>query len=174
MLKLFRPDYYIKSYQQLDPEVLRKKGIKLLICDIDNTLVGHDDPEVTAEVRQFATKIEKAGIELVLISNNTVERARAFAQQLQVAYYGFAKKPFRITYQQVLKDYKLQNTEIASLGDQLLTDVLGSRRMGFFTILADPLYSEDNNYTKVNRLIERLVYKCLRSQGYLRKGEYYD
>lgn len=39
MLKLFTPNYYIRKYTSLRPEFLKEKGIKLLVCDIDNTLV---------------------------------------------------------------------------------------------------------------------------------------
>ena len=42
MLKLFTPDYYIHSFSALRPEYLLEHGIRLLVCDIDNTLVPHD------------------------------------------------------------------------------------------------------------------------------------
>ena len=42
MLKLFTPDYYIHSFAALRPQYLKEHGIRLLVCDIDNTLVPHD------------------------------------------------------------------------------------------------------------------------------------
>ena len=43
-MKLFTPDYYVESYRALDVERLKQHGIRLLVCDIDNTLAAHDEP----------------------------------------------------------------------------------------------------------------------------------
>ena len=45
MRKLFTPDWYIRSYRNLDLERLVQSGIRVLVCDIDNTLVEHDVAE---------------------------------------------------------------------------------------------------------------------------------
>ena len=44
-MKLFTPDYYVESYRAIDLERLKRQGIALLVCDIDNTLVPHDHAE---------------------------------------------------------------------------------------------------------------------------------
>ena len=41
-MKLFTPDYYVESYRALDLERLKRHGIRVLVCDIDNTLAAHD------------------------------------------------------------------------------------------------------------------------------------
>lgn len=38
--KLFAPDYYIRTYRDLNLERLKQRNIKVLVCDIDNTLVA--------------------------------------------------------------------------------------------------------------------------------------
>ena len=172
MLRLFKPDHYIENFQQFNLERLKEKGIKLLICDIDNTLVAHDEPYPTKEVVSFVKKVRSMNIEFVLISNNTIERSEKFAKHLEVDFYGFAKKPLKTTYKKILNDYNVSVHELASLGDQLLTDVLGSRRMKIDTTLTKPLYASDNGYTKINRRIENLIYRLLARRNYLIRGVY--
>jgi len=43
------------------------------------------------------------------------------------------------------------------IGDQLLTDILGGKLAGLYTILVEPLSSREARRTKFNRLMERLL-----------------
>ena len=49
---LFRPDYYISHYSNLDLDRLKRRGVKLLLCDIDNTLVAWNDPDNNVRVKK--------------------------------------------------------------------------------------------------------------------------
>ena len=46
-------------------------------------------------------------------------------------------KPFKKKFKKILKLYKLDIYEVALVGDQLLTDILGANRMGFTSILVN-------------------------------------
>ena len=72
----------------------------------------------------------------------------------------------------MMKDSGCGKHEIAVLGDQLLTDMLGANRIGFYTILTNPVAKKDLTCTKINRVFENMVYKILKFQGKLVKGEY--
>ncbi len=174
MRKLFTPDIYIRSYRDLKPERLVKSGIRLLVCDIDNTLVAHDEAVPNEDVKAFIQTAKDAGLCVVLVSNNVKERVDVFAQDLDVKTYPFARKPLSFTYRKMMRDAKCQPNEIAVLGDQLLTDMLGANHMGFCTILTTPVAQRDLRVTKVNRIFENMVFEVLRIQGKLRKGVYYD
>ena len=92
MLKLFTPDYYIHSFSALRPEYLLEHGIRLLVCDIDNTLVPHDVALPDEKAVQFIRGMQEAGIRVVFISNNVEERVETFAKGLQADCYPFAMK----------------------------------------------------------------------------------
>lgn len=47
MLKLFLPSEHVKSIFNIDPQELKKRGIKGVITDLDNTLVEWDRPTAT-------------------------------------------------------------------------------------------------------------------------------
>ena len=172
ILKKFIPDLYIKSFRDLDADTLRKKGIKLLICDIDNTLVAHDEAHPNDDVYSFVNKVKKSGLDFCFISNNSKERVELFAKSLKVKTYHFAKKPLKITYRKIMKDYGYKPSEIASIGDQLMTDVLGGKRAKIYCILVNPVVTRDIASTKVNRIFENMVFKQLSRKNILHKGEY--
>ncbi|MEG0265423.1 MAG: YqeG family HAD IIIA-type phosphatase [Erysipelotrichaceae bacterium] len=172
MLSLFSPDYYIESFHSLKITKLQEQGIKLLICDIDNTLVAHDHPLPSDEVVSFIQSLKDGGIKVVLISNNIEERVKTFAAPLQVPYYAFALKPLKKTYKKCCKDYNFKKSEIAVLGDQLLTDIFGAKRMKFYTILSNPVVLRDMNFTKINRIFENIIYYLLAKKKLLVRGEF--
>ena len=172
MRKLFTPDYYIKNFQSLDLNRLLERNIKVLVCDIDNTLVAHDEADPSEAVKAFVQSVKAKGIQVVLVSNNVKERVERFAKELDVKTYPFAQKPLKKTYLKMMKDANCAPDEIAVLGDQLLTDMLGANRVGFYTILTNPVAQKDLTCTKINRFFENMVFEVLKLQGKLHKGEY--
>lgn len=172
MKKLFAPDYYIQSFENLAIERLQKQGVKVLVCDIDNTLVAHDEPYPSEQVIIFLNKVKQYGIQVVLVSNNVKERVERFAQTLDVRVYPFARKPLKGTYLRMMRDTGCKAHEIAVLGDQLLTDMLGANRVGFYTILTHPVAQKDLACTKINRIFENVVFKILEVQGKIHRGKF--
>ena len=172
MLKLFTPNYYIHRYNALRPDFLVEKGIKLLVCDIDNTLVPHDVALPDEEVIAFLKSIQDKGIQIVFISNNVEERVETFANVLNLPFYPFALKPLPITYRKMLKDFHVKKSEVAVLGDQIMTDILGANVMRFYTILTAQVVERDLSFTKVNRVFENMVFALLKLTKKLVKGEY--
>lgn len=174
MLKIFTPNKYIKSFKELDLNELKTNNIKLLICDIDNTLVAHDEAHPNDDVYAFIEKVRKSGLDFCFISNNKKDRVELFAKSLKVKTYHFAKKPLKITYRKIMKDYNVRGENIACIGDQIMTDVLGGNRNKIYTILTAPLVERDITSTKVNRIFENYVFKQLEKKNILKKGEFDD
>lgn len=159
MFRFLKPDMQIHSYLELDANKLIKEGISLLICDIDNTLAVHDEAYPCDEVYQFVSMIQSAGLQICLISNNRKERVERFGKALGINSYAFALKPMKHTYRMILKDYQVSSAESVCLGDQLLTDGLGAKRMKMKMILCQPLSEKDIIYTRINRHIEQWILK---------------
>ena len=68
-----------------------------------------------------------------------------------------AKKPLKRGFKKELKAIDHQNrAEVVVIGDQIMTDILGGNRMGFYTILVEPiLRKSDILPTRINRKMER-------------------
>ena len=77
---------------------------------------------------------------MAFVSNNVKERVETFAREFHAPCYPFAKKPLKRTYRKDdERDCGYAPHQIAVLGDQLLTDMLGANRMHFYSILTKPV-----------------------------------
>ena len=52
---------------------------------------------------------------------------------------------------------ELEFKNMAAVGDQIMTDVIGANRCKMFSILVDPLSTKDIFITKVKRPIEKII-----------------
>ena len=174
MIKLFLPKMYIKNFQCLNLDVLKVKGIKVLICDIDNTLAPHDEAKPTESAIAFIEKAKSMGFEIAVVSNNTKARVMTFCEDLDVYYVNSAKKPLPFGFMKIRKHFGVEKHQIAMMGDQLLTDMFGSNFYGVYSVLTSPLVIRDIAITKFNRRLENKIFDVLAKQQLLVRGEYYE
>ena len=77
-------------------------------------------------------------------------------------------------YKKILNIYGVKPCEVAAVGDQLLTDILGANRMDITSILVNPISTSDFNITKGNRFIENKIIKHFTKNGVFVRGKYYE
>lgn len=159
------PNEFINSVFDLTPEYLNTIGIRGIITDLDNTLVEWDRPESTEELTQWLKHLQEEGIRVVIASNNNEERVKRFAEPLGIPYIHRAKKPLGKAYYNAMLELKLPRNEVAMIGDQLLTDVMGAKRQKIYTFLVRPVAESDGLVTKFNRFVERRVFNYLKRKG---------
>ncbi len=174
MLEKFIPDIYQKSIYTIDYKKLKHSGIKCLLFDVDNTLVPYHVKKPTKKLRDLIEKLKEMGFTVILLSNACKQRIKPFKEKLEVDCAAFSLKPFLMKYKKILKEYKFQENEIACIGDQLLTDILGGNRIGITTILVNPISIRDKFLTKINRAIEGYIMKKAANKKLFNKGNYYD
>ena len=68
MFSKFQPTWQVESIYDLPPEELRKKGIKVVLTDLDNTLIAWNNPDGTPQLREWLQKMEEAKIPVVVVS----------------------------------------------------------------------------------------------------------
>lgn len=143
---------------------LYEDGKRIILLDIDNTLIPYDLELPTQEIKDLIAKLKNLGFKIVLISNNNFKRVSVFAEALALPYVYNALKPFGHGYRKVLNMVKPhRKNEIIAVGDQLMTDVLGGNRFGIDVILVKPLKKKSEKwYTKLNRFNERQVLNSLK------------
>ena len=173
-MHLFKPEYYVRSYQNIDTERLKAKGIRLLISDIDNTLVAWNDPAPGRKVRQFIKKMEEAGIYVALCSNSMPSRAGRFSVDLGVPVYPLSFKPLQYNLKKAMARFQVTPEETALIGDQLLTDMLGGNIAGIYTILTAPVTTDEKIDTRINRFFEKFIYRYYEKQNIFKKGDFDD
>lgn len=165
MLKNFLPNEHVKSIFDIQPVILRQKGIKGIITDLDNTLVAWDVKDATPEIIQWFKQMEEQNMKVTIISNNKQERVKMFSEPLDTPFVFSARKPLSHAFKSAAKEMKLKKEEVVVIGDQLLTDVLGGNFAGFYTILVVPIVQTDGKITRINRTIERRILSYMRKRG---------
>ena len=73
-----------------------------------------------------------------------------------------------------MKKYELKDSELAIIGDQFLTDIIGGNKVGITTILVNPIGLKDFFFTKINRIREKRIMDKLGKNLLFVKGRYYD
>ncbi|MBO4217413.1 MAG: YqeG family HAD IIIA-type phosphatase [Clostridia bacterium] len=154
MFKHFLPDREIEHYCELTPEALSELGVRLLITDVDNTLVPYDNERPTEEVKRWIESFKKAGIDVAILSNNGIKRVELFNRDLGLFAVHKSGKPKRSAVGRITEHFGVKPEETAFLGDQLFTDVLCGRRAGAYTVLTDSISEREGVFVKLKRVLE--------------------
>lgn len=124
---LIRADKKFEKFEDVTPELLKKAGVKLLLCDLDNTLRLHSEKEPTAVLAKWIRACRKAGVKIVIISNNGRKKMmQEFCEPLKVPCVWWAKKPMSTKLTEAMKEYNFKPRETVMLGDKWSTDVLAA------------------------------------------------
>lgn len=139
-MSLFRADYLADNIYDITGEALARRGIRLLLADLDNTLAPYGVPLPDERLRAWRDELREHGVTLFILSNNRHEsRPRIFAQALDVPYIGHAGKPKTPSFFAAMERVGAAREQTAIIGDQIFTDVLGGNRAGVATILVRPI-----------------------------------
>lgn len=128
------------SVTDIRPEALAARGIRLVLADLDNTLVPYKVTEPPAAVAAWKEALAAAGIDLFLLSNSRKPgRAQRFAEKLGIPYQGHSGKPRRAGYLRAMERMGRAPGETVMVGDQIFTDTLGANRAGVVPLLVKPI-----------------------------------
>jgi len=154
---VLKPRAQLHSVTKITPGWLRKRGLKAVLLDLDNTLVPYRTyGEVPEGLLEWLKTLKQAGIPVMLVSNATPRRVRYWCEKLGVPGFGPAGKPW-FGFRKALRRLALPAHEVAVVGDQLFTDVLGGNLVGMYTVLVPPLAPQELGYTRLVRKLERWV-----------------
>lgn len=154
-----QPNAYLNSVQDITIEFLQKNKIYALILDVDNTLIDYYK-NLSEETIEWAKKLKNYGIKMYILSNtNKKDKVETVSKKLMVPYELFAKKPSKKGFLKIQKQLDIPPENIAVVGDQIFTDVIGGNRSKMFTILVDPVSQKDYWYTAWKRPMENKIKK---------------
>lgn len=170
----FIPDIYQQSIYTIDYKKLKKSGIKCILFDLDNTIAPIHSSKIETRVKELFARLEDMGFKVIIFSNSGMKRLKPFKETLNVDTSYSSRKPLKKKYLKIMDLYGFKDTEIACVGDQLLTDVFGANRMGFTSIFINQLCPNDLWFTKINRFFERMIIKSFERRNIFTRGKYYD
>lgn len=172
-MNMIYPDLYLSKLEDITIELLIKNKIKLLILDVDNTLIDYYKNLSETKI-QWVKEMKGQGIKLYILSNtNDKEKVKKVADKLDIPFEYLATKPFVRGFKKVLKITNMKPENTATVGDQIFTDIIGGNRAKIFTILVDPIdVKKEYWYTAWKRPIENKIKNKLKSKEVIKKDVY--
>jgi len=163
-LALFlKPDYMFDRVEDISTDILSSDGIKGMIIDLDNTLIPWKESKLPQSSIDWVQKMQLHGLKLFILSNTVnVKRLKNISKTLNVDYLHPAAKPNRASFTKASNILQLASQEIAVVGDQLFTDILGGKKSNMKTILIKPISNKEFIGTKIiSRNFEKILKKYM-------------
>ncbi len=171
--RLLIPHFVIPDIGGVNPESLKKLGIRGVIFDKDNTLTDPYDDKVRPQLMDCLADYRRVfGEGLAIMSNDAgtsddlgFVKARELEEKLDLAVLsGHLKKPFGI--KAAIEYFDCDPKYLAVVGDRILTDIVFGNRYGMLTFLVtDTTTSGDNVSASRIRNLELPLVKRLQSLG---------
>lgn len=153
------PNLLVEDIFQIPLADLKERGIHALFFDLDNTLVEWNALTVTDDIVAWFAALPDAGFEAMILSNNSAARIAPVAERLAIPYWPRAGKPGAAGARAAAVQLGAAARQCALVGDQIMTDIRAGNRAGFYTILVPPISRREFIGTKLNRQIEKLIYR---------------
>ena len=156
---LFKPDVKLRGITDITVELLKNHDIKALLLDVDNTMSTHHGTILTEGLMEWIDKMQQSGIKLMVMSNSKRFRIQPFAARIGLPFISLGCKPLPTGYLRGVKALGEKRNNVAIVGDQIFTDILGGNAVGVKTILLTPIKPEDGWSFKIRRKLEKKLYK---------------
>ena len=141
------PNAYFQKIEEITIQYLLQNKIKALILDVDNTLIDYKQV-LKQEIIQWAKELKGQGMKLYILSNtNKKQKVRKVAEKLDIPYKYFGMKPLKRGFLKIQKELQLPPENIAVVGDQIFTEIIGGNRCKMHTILVEQKNQKDYWYT---------------------------
>ena len=101
-----------------------------------------------------------------MLSNSKEKRVAPFAQKIGLQYISLGLKPLPTGYLRGVNRLKEKRKNVAIVGDQMFTDILGGRAVGVKTILLTPIKPEDGWSFKIRRRLEKNIIGKYKLENY--------
>ncbi|MBP2098277.1 YqeG family HAD IIIA-type phosphatase [Enterococcus rivorum] len=161
MFSKFKPTWMVDAIYKITPDQLKSLGIKAVLTDLDNTLIAWDNPDGTEELLHWISDMKKAGIPVIVVSNNKSSRIQRAIEKFDLEYVARAMKPTTKGFREAEEKLNLRREELVMVGDQIMTDIRGANAAGIRNILVQPIVDTDGWNTRINRFFERKIMKHL-------------
>ena len=149
------PDCVFESIYALSPDVLRRMGVRLVLCDLDNTLAPYEESAPSPALLAWKAELEQSGITLFVVSNSRKSRrCPDFCAALGVPFVHHAGKPSPRGFLLALAEADVPAAQAVMVGDQIFTDIWGANRAGIRAILVKPMAWGKNPMRRVRYALE--------------------
>ena len=147
------PKVIVPALTDVTAELLRKRGIRLLMLDFDNTIVPNTTDLPPPEMERWLLEMNASEITVCIVSNSRKDRVPAFCRKYGLDCITHAKKPLPKGIRECLNRYGIPPAQAALVGDQIYTDTLGANGCGVTSILVNAI-DNHNFWLKARHVLE--------------------
>lgn len=151
----FRPAVCFDSVTVIPPSFFTSRGITAVILDVDNTINRWELIEVPVEIIAWIRSLEDAGLKLAILSNGIPAKVQKVKKQTGLTVVA-GIKPFISSFIRAREFLGVADDTIAMIGDQCVTDIWPANRLGWTTILVEPMSRHEFPGTYFYRLAEKI------------------
>jgi hypothetical protein len=158
LVRHFAPIQAVHTIEEISAADLVGAGKKLVLVDVDNTLVGWHSHEIPESTHEWLQSLKEAQLAICILSNTRKPaRLDRLAKEMDIPYLRGRFKPSRRMYRTALEKFGFSPEQTVMIGDQLFTDIWGANRTGIDSIWVRQMTPKDFVGTKVSRLGERII-----------------
>ena len=147
------PGIITDALTDLNPELLKQRGIRLLMMDFDNTIVPYTTDVPTEKMERWLKMMLASDIQICVVSNSRNDRVKIFCGKYGIPVIVRAKKPGTRGIRECLAKFGVEPKYAALVGDQIYTDTLGANNAGVTPILVKAI-DNHNIWLKLRHVLE--------------------
>jgi HAD superfamily phosphatase (TIGR01668 family) len=163
MIEKYYPDLYFDSIRHVDLENLKNRGIRGVILDIDNTLVPMHAKDADENAISWISELKTEGFKVCILSNASEKRVIRFNKDISVSAIHRAYKPAGKAFLNAAKVMGLEPENVAVIGDQVFTDIIGGNKVNMLTVLVKPIDKKEILFVRFKRIFEKLIIKSFKN-----------
>jgi len=156
--QMIRPFRIVRTVNAISLDELSAEGIRGIVVDLDNTLIGWRLKEPAPEVAAWVREALDRGFAIAIVSNNERAWVKSVATLLGIiTFVHTALKPLPFGVIRAVKQMRVRRRETVVVGDQLFADVLAAKLLGIRAILTEPIVSREHRAMWPIRALERYM-----------------
>ncbi len=161
MSEMVTPNEWKESIFDIDYDNLIANGVKMFVFDMDNTLAKWKAEKLDDKTFELVNELSKK-VKVAVLSNGSSPSLNWMRKNLDILAVRSAHKPLTRKLNKLVRKYGFSKNEVVMIGDQLFTDVLVANLAGIYSIKVQPISKEEIRFTKVLRMMERIVKPLIR------------
>ena len=164
-MALLLPTIAVNKVTDITPALVHAIKADSILLDVDNTLAFPGSQEPLEGTIEWANAMKKAGIKIIIMSNNFKKRVQPFVAKYDLPFMSFSLKPLPFAYFHAMKKLKSKREDVVVVGDQVFTDVIGANFSFMKSILLMPAEKETSFSFQIKRKFEKQIRKKILKKG---------
>ena len=144
LIKAISPDIKIKDVKDIDLKFVKKikseYGIGGIILDVDDTI--RKDMMRIPDCNKKWIEFMKKEFRVIILSNGYDKKIENFANEKNITYISFAKKPSKKNFLLACEHMGLYPENVLVIGNDIICDIYGGSKCGMITTIVDGVNRE--------------------------------